>query len=132
MVLPREFSAVEQSKALSTLGCQVLCLCFSELCPGSPWKANNLWVLLRGQNLGRMRFDFAATMLLNICFGVLQTWVHLSCGVSPARPLTPAPCAAWSSSSPSLPLRGDAAEPSHGTNPFISHDFSLALTWRGV
>lgn len=87
MVLPREFSAVEQSKALSTLGCQVLCLCFSELCSGSPWKANNLWVLLRGQNLGRMRFAFIATMLLNICFavGVLQTWIHLSSAGQPCQ-----------------------------------------------
>lgn len=117
MVLPREFSAVEQSKALSTLGCQVLCLCFSELCPGSPWKANNLWVLLRGQNLGRVRFAFAATTLLNICFAVGAALVPVLLG---------------SSSSTSLPVRGDAAEPSHGTNPLISHDFSLALTWSGV
>lgn len=82
MVLPREFSAVEQSKALSTFGCQVFCLCFSKLCPGGAWKANNLWVVLMEQNLreNKICFRYQNFAEYQLCCSVLQTWRHLSGG----------------------------------------------------
>lgn len=79
MVLPREFSAVEQSKALSTFSCQVFCLCFSKLCPGGVWKANNLWVVLMEQYLRERKicFHYQNFAAYRLCRSVLQTWRHL-------------------------------------------------------
>lgn len=136
MVLPREFSTVEQSKALSTLGCQVLCLCFSEPCPGSPWKANNLWVAAEGAKSGENEICFHCHSVTEC---LLCWWCPANLDSSllwgtalpepllpPWRGMNPVLCCQGSSSSTSLAVRDEAAEPFHGTNLFISHHFSLA------
>lgn len=60
MVLPREFSVVEQSKALSTFGCQIFLSVFLNSAQAGMWKANNLGVVLMEQNLreGEICFQY--------------------------------------------------------------------------
>lgn len=69
-----------KAKPFQPLAARFFCLCFSKLCPGGVWKANNLWVVLMEQNLreNEICFRYQNFAEYQLCCSVLQTWLHLA------------------------------------------------------